>query len=273
MLPASYASSKAGCAGCWNSASRAGNPVHHRAHPAACGSVAGEATRNDPPSRLHPDPERACQGLLVSLLSSEPHGGARLAPWRIWLFPSQARLGMLLCLSWIAMVGQGEGRSMCPGRSIQAPSYRRTRPVWLRAWVDPATPAASRRGNAVGWRFERRLLNSEHGGTHFMAGYMIDTAAAIDGLTAEGIPVRQARAIVRTIAQRNDERSRVQVRRKDERPGIQAESEDLSHGRQRCCRPQGAGVSGNISRRDLVRERFQRGSRPGSPVPPEGWRS
>ena len=38
-----------------------------------------------------------------------------------------------------------------------------------------------------------------------MAGYMIDTAAAIDGLTAEGIPVNQARAIVRTIAQRNEE--------------------------------------------------------------------
>ena len=38
-----------------------------------------------------------------------------------------------------------------------------------------------------------------------MAGYMIDTAAAIDGLTAEGIPVNQARAIVRTIAQRNAE--------------------------------------------------------------------
>jgi len=38
-----------------------------------------------------------------------------------------------------------------------------------------------------------------------MAGYMIDTAAAIDGLTAEGIPVNQARAIVRTVAQRNEE--------------------------------------------------------------------
>ena len=38
-----------------------------------------------------------------------------------------------------------------------------------------------------------------------MAGYMIDTAAAIDGLTAEGIPANQARAIVRTIAQRNEE--------------------------------------------------------------------
>ena len=38
-----------------------------------------------------------------------------------------------------------------------------------------------------------------------MAGYMIDTAAAIDGLTAEGIPPNQARAIVQTIAQRNEE--------------------------------------------------------------------
>ena len=38
-----------------------------------------------------------------------------------------------------------------------------------------------------------------------MAGYMIDTAAAIDGLTAEGIPANQARAIVRTVAQRNEE--------------------------------------------------------------------
>ena len=38
-----------------------------------------------------------------------------------------------------------------------------------------------------------------------MVGYMIDTAAAIDGLTAEGIPANQARAIVRTIAQRNAE--------------------------------------------------------------------
>ena len=38
-----------------------------------------------------------------------------------------------------------------------------------------------------------------------MAGYMIDTAAAIDGLTAEGIPANQARAIVRTAAQRNEE--------------------------------------------------------------------
>lgn len=38
-----------------------------------------------------------------------------------------------------------------------------------------------------------------------MAGYMIDTAAAIDGLTAEGMPANQARAIVRTIAQRNEE--------------------------------------------------------------------
>ncbi|MDE0130148.1 MAG: hypothetical protein OXQ86_11395 [Gammaproteobacteria bacterium] len=34
---------------------------------------------------------------------------------------------------------------------------------------------------------------------------MIDTAAAIDGLTAEGIPANQARAIVRTVAQRNEE--------------------------------------------------------------------
>ncbi|MYD01463.1 MAG: hypothetical protein F4109_00445 [Gammaproteobacteria bacterium] len=46
---------------------------------------------------------------------------------------------------------------------------------------------------------------SEQGGTHSMAGYMIDTAAAIDGLTAEGIPANQARAIVRTVAQRNEE--------------------------------------------------------------------
>ena len=38
-----------------------------------------------------------------------------------------------------------------------------------------------------------------------MAGYMIDTAAAIDGLTAEGIPANQARAIVRTVAPRNEE--------------------------------------------------------------------
>ena len=38
-----------------------------------------------------------------------------------------------------------------------------------------------------------------------MAGYMIDTAAAIDGLTAEGIPANQARAIVRTVAHRNEE--------------------------------------------------------------------
>lgn len=38
-----------------------------------------------------------------------------------------------------------------------------------------------------------------------MAGYMIDTAAAIEGLTAEGIPANQARAIVRTVAQRNEE--------------------------------------------------------------------
>lgn len=38
-----------------------------------------------------------------------------------------------------------------------------------------------------------------------MAGYMIDTAAAIDGLTAEGMPANQARAVVRTIAQRNEE--------------------------------------------------------------------
>lgn len=46
---------------------------------------------------------------------------------------------------------------------------------------------------------------SEQGGTHSMAGYVIDTAAAIDGLTAEGIPANQARAIVRTVAQRNEE--------------------------------------------------------------------
>ena len=46
---------------------------------------------------------------------------------------------------------------------------------------------------------------SEQGGTRSMAGYMIDTAAAIDGLTAEGIPANQARAIVRTVAQRNEE--------------------------------------------------------------------
>ena len=38
-----------------------------------------------------------------------------------------------------------------------------------------------------------------------MAGYMIDTAAAIDGLTAEGISAKHARAIVRTVAQRNEE--------------------------------------------------------------------
>lgn len=38
-----------------------------------------------------------------------------------------------------------------------------------------------------------------------MAGYMIDIAAAIEGLTAEGIPANQARAIVRTVAQRNEE--------------------------------------------------------------------
>lgn len=38
-----------------------------------------------------------------------------------------------------------------------------------------------------------------------MAGYMIDTAAAIEGLTAEGIPANQARAIVRIVAQRNEE--------------------------------------------------------------------
>ena len=38
-----------------------------------------------------------------------------------------------------------------------------------------------------------------------MAGYIIDTAAAIDGLTAEGIPAKHARAIVRTVAQRNEE--------------------------------------------------------------------
>ena len=34
---------------------------------------------------------------------------------------------------------------------------------------------------------------------------MIDTAEAIEGLTAEGIPANQARAIVRTVAQRNEE--------------------------------------------------------------------
>ena len=38
-----------------------------------------------------------------------------------------------------------------------------------------------------------------------MAGYMIDTAAAIEGLTAEGIPANQARAVVRTVAQRDEE--------------------------------------------------------------------
>ena len=38
-----------------------------------------------------------------------------------------------------------------------------------------------------------------------MVGYMIDTAAAIEGLTAEGIPANQARVIVRTVAQRNEE--------------------------------------------------------------------
>ena len=38
-----------------------------------------------------------------------------------------------------------------------------------------------------------------------MAGYMIDTADAIEGLTAEGIPANQARAIVRTVTQRNEE--------------------------------------------------------------------
>ena len=38
-----------------------------------------------------------------------------------------------------------------------------------------------------------------------MTVYMIDTAAAIDGLTAEGIPANQARAIVRTVAQHNEE--------------------------------------------------------------------
>ena len=50
-----------------------------------------------------------------------------------------------------------------------------------------------------------RTIFSEQGGTHSVAGYMIDTAAAIDGLTAEGIPANQARAIVRTVAQRNEE--------------------------------------------------------------------
>ena len=38
-----------------------------------------------------------------------------------------------------------------------------------------------------------------------MAGYMIDTAEAIDTLVKEGMPANQARAIVRTVAQRNDE--------------------------------------------------------------------
>ena len=52
---------------------------------------------------------------------------------------------------------------------------------------------------------ERMLDFSEQGGTRSMAGYMIDTAAAIDGLTAEGIPANQARAIVRTVAQRNEQ--------------------------------------------------------------------
>lgn len=32
---------------------------------------------------------------------------------------------------------------------------------------------------------------SEQGGTRSMAGYMIDTAAAIEGLTAKGIPANQ----------------------------------------------------------------------------------
>jgi len=52
---------------------------------------------------------------------------------------------------------------------------------------------------------KRMLHFSEQGGTRSMAGYMIDTAAAIDGLRAEGLPPNQARAIVRTIAQRNEE--------------------------------------------------------------------
>lgn len=38
-----------------------------------------------------------------------------------------------------------------------------------------------------------------------MAGYMIDTAEAIDALVSEGVPANQARAIVRTMAQRNEE--------------------------------------------------------------------
>jgi len=52
---------------------------------------------------------------------------------------------------------------------------------------------------------KRMLHFSEQGGTRSMAGYMIDTAAAIDGLRAEGLPPNQARAIVRAIAQRNEE--------------------------------------------------------------------
>ena len=38
-----------------------------------------------------------------------------------------------------------------------------------------------------------------------MAGYMIDTAAAVEGLAVERIPVNRARAIVRTVAQRHVE--------------------------------------------------------------------
>ena len=38
-----------------------------------------------------------------------------------------------------------------------------------------------------------------------MAGYMIDTAEAIEELVGAGIPTKHARAIVHTVATRNDE--------------------------------------------------------------------
>ena len=62
-----------------------------------------------------------------------------------------------------------------------------------------------------------------------MAGYMIDTAAAIEGLTAEGIPANQARAIVRTVARRNEEiatKSDIQALKSDIR-GLEADIRSL----------------------------------------------
>ena len=58
-----------------------------------------------------------------------------------------------------------------------------------------------------------------------MAGYMIDTAEAIEELVGAGIPTKHARAIVRTVATRNDEvatKSDLQTLRTELKGDIQA---------------------------------------------------